>query len=272
MGKSKTFSDVRVEAVFINIASPVLQLAMVSLFLLCIFVPAGIAAHRSDTDMLDALSKMFEGVPTHDQELCEKVVYSSLYDKWLQSYLRGDTKTSSALWAQIVHGLNSCNSIGFLIYRAAYQVRFHAPDNATDKSRFGLIPFYRNLLQFTETAVGRDHRFLPEILAILAHHYETHGNYASALECHHRAQMILRATRGTEHKGIALQMFGEAYDDYILRDYNKAEALVQQVIDRADRIHSPELLKASVRLYIKVLMVTDRKQECQALLRKYGST
>lgn len=204
-----------------------------------------------------------------DATACERVLYSKLSDQWLDAYRTGRSSDAEKVWGQILSELKACRSISILIEKLYYRIRFQAEGNEGNESRFGFATYYKSLIAATEKSVGKDHRFVADILGYLGNHYDNTKDFQAALTCRQRRLDILEKLPNLQDPTLASALLETAFDLCKLHNYIKAEVYLKRALLVAEKLPEHTPLRRTVALYGKLLANTGRGTQKQQLISKY---
>lgn len=208
---------------------------------------------------------------SHDAVICEKAFFSKLGDLWINAYIQGRTSEADQLWHKLLVQVKDCESIGVLIDKLYYRLRFLPDEKTDDSEKMAMVPFYLNLLKSTEKAVGKEHRFCAELCGYLSSHGETTKDFKLAIKWRQKQLDVLKKVSRSSSWNVANTLFHLGYDYYMQHDYRSSEPLLLKSINIADKNRYQVILKQSVTQYCKLLRSTDRKSQALVLQAKYRS-
>ncbi len=232
----------------------------------------GATAAFADENKDDSLSLLTDATTyrlSKDAVACEKALYSKTSDQWLKAYMQGQNNEADLLWKKILVQVKDCESIDVLIDKLYYRVRFLPDESEEASARMAMVPFYTSLLNATEKAVGKDHRFCVQLIGYIAGHYEDIKNFKEAIVWRDKQLKVSQRVSGSKSHTVAHILFSEGRDYCSLRDYKNAEPLLLKSIAIAEKNRYPFILKNSLFAYGQLLCATNRKPQALALQAKY---
>jgi hypothetical protein len=234
--------------------------------LLLSLYPASVQA--KPPDMFDLLESAESGRDP-DEQACTTVVRSALGDKFLKSYLAGNTAEAERLWAQMLKQLSKQKSIETLPKNFAARYSLDIPEGTTVNSPYSRTRFYGFCLTATEKVVGKDHRFYMDCLEEVARLHDGMHRYKEGLPLRSQEYQLAVKFFGAESERAMWAHIAVAYDQTQLKEYAQAEPILKNCIEICER-HGYKLpLRRALRTYFTLLLATNRKEDADKLLAHY---
>lgn len=232
---------------------------LAGLQMLCGAATCVLAAEKDSSNVFDLLDQAAQGDNSKDMLMCEKVFYSGLCDQWLKAYVAGKTAEADKTWSQIMSQLKDSPSCYILVTKLFHRLETEAPDNASNDSKWGILAYTNQVLAATEKALGRNHRFVSDILAFKATHYDSIKDYKAALPVRQRELDIGIKSMGPEAEMTGFCMVDMAFELAELGRYEEARQLAQRALKLAQTHKYTRLLPGAQKLDNQLRFVMQRQ-------------
>jgi hypothetical protein len=223
-------------------------LCLAGLQLLCFAGTCALAQQKDLTNVFDLLDQAAQVDNSKDAVMCEKAFYSGLCDQWLKEYVAGKTAEADKTWAKILFKMNDSPSCYILVRKLFQRLESGAPDNATNDSKYGILTYSNQVLAATEKTLGRNHRFVCDILAFKATHYDSIKDFKAALPLRQRELDVGIKSMGPESEMTGFCMVDMAFELAKLRRYDEGHRLVLRALKLAQTHKYARLLPAAQKL------------------------
>jgi tetratricopeptide (TPR) repeat protein len=234
-------------------------ICLAGLQMLCIAQTCVLAQQRDSTNVFDLLDQAAQGDNSKDMLMCEKVFYSGLCDQWLKGYVAGKTAEADQTWSKIMSQLKESPSCYILVRKLYHRLDTEAPDNATNDSKWGILAYTNQVLGATEKALGRNHRFVSDILAFKATHYDSIKDYKTALPLRQRELDVGIKSMGPEAEMTGFCMVDMSFELAELGRYEEARQLALRALKLAQTHKYARLLPAAQKLDNQLRLVMQRQ-------------
>jgi hypothetical protein len=218
-----------------------------------------LAAEKDSSNVFDLLDQAAQGDNSKDMLMCEKVFYSGLCDQWLKAYVAGKTAEADKTWSQIMSQLKDSPSCYILVTKLFHRLETEAPDNASNDSKWGTLSYTNQVLAATEKSLGRNHRFVSDILAFKATHYDSIKDYKAALPVRQRELDVGIKSMGPEAEMTGFCMVDMAFELAELGRYEEARQLAQRALKLAQTHKYARLLPGAQKLDNQLRLVMQRQ-------------
>lgn len=196
-----------------------------------------------------------------DTLMCENVFFSGLCDQWLKAYEAGKAADAEKIWAKILAKIKTSDSCYILVKKMHQRLETDAPENVSNNSKYGILQYSTAILQATEKSLGPDHRFVSDIIAFMATHYDSIKDYKTALPLRQREMEISIKSTGPESEMSAFSIMDMAYEMAELGRYQEGHELVTRVLKFARAHKYQRVLPLAVKLDAQLSAAMQRKGE-----------
>ena len=233
-----------------------------------ILCPLGHGAYANDStsEMFDIFGHVANADKSKDTAMCETVFYSGLCDQWVKAYIGGKSGEAERIWSNILTKIKDSPSCYILVKKLFQRLESDAPESVSNSSKYGILPYSHFLLAATEKALGRQHRFVADILAFMSTHYDSIKDFKTALILRRR-EMEIEEKCGPESEMTGFAMLDVAFDLGQLGRYDEARKLTLRVLKFAKARKYERVLPLALKLESELTAAMQRK----ALRERAGS-
>jgi len=235
--------------------------SLAGLQILTFLGPGALAKKNESATIFDLAGQVAEGDNSKDTLMCETIFYSGLCDLWTKAYIGGKVADAEKIWSKILTKMKDSPSCYILVKKLYQRLESDAPENVTNTSKYGILPYANTLLAATEKAAGPNHRFVADILAFKATHYDSIKDYKAALPVRQRELAVELKATGPESEMTGFCMLDMTYELAELGRYDEGYKLAARVLKFA-RAHK----------YVRVVPLAEalESQLTAAMQRKAG--
>lgn len=163
--------------------------------------------------------------------------------------------------------LKTCRRIWFLLLDLRLRWCLADEDSKIDRHD---MAFHKNLISDTEEAVGRDHRFVADVLVFCANYFENCGNAEEAISTCRRALEIRSKTFGKDAAETIGIKYVLAEYLYKLKRYPEAERFFNDFATSCQKRKEGDALMDGIRRYAATMRRCGRVKDAYTLEAKYG--
>lgn len=204
-----------------------------------------------------------------DRDLCDRARYGKNVDRWYKAVERGDHKEAKAAWRVVLNELKQCNRIWFLLLDLRLRWCLGEDDEGANIDRHDYA-FHKDLIADTEEAVGRDHRFVADVLTFCGNYFETCGKADEALKAYLRTLEIRTKTSGNNSAETISIKYVLAEHLYKLGKFAESQRFFKDFATSCQRVKEREALMDGVRRYAAMMRRAGKVKEAYTLEAKYG--
>lgn len=202
-----------------------------------------------------------------DRQLCDRARYGTNVDHWYKAVEKGDRKSAKTYWRAVLNELKGCRRIWFLLLDLRLRWCLSDEDVKIDHHDYA---FHKNLIADTEEAVGKEHRFVADVLTFCGTYFETSGKSEDALKAYSRTLEIRTKSLGNDATETVSIKFVLAEYLYKLKRYAESEHFFKEFAASCQKLKEREALLDGVRRYAATMRRVGRVKDAYAVEAKYG--